>query len=160
MTMQHFLPHELPAGLEQLTEPAFELRWSASGSAAGLWREADPELWEATRNPALILESVSHAQLQALVENDRLMLALNSRVLVRQHSLEAPTWMESRPGRNRAGCIAYFSVEFGLSWPLPIYSGGTLQGARHPGPSTGTLAAGGRPGVLGTVKQDVNRPAP
>jgi starch phosphorylase len=120
MTMQHFLPHELPAGLEQLTEPAFELRWSASGSAAGLWREADPELWEATRNPALILESVSHAQLQALVDNDRLMLALNSRVLVRQHSLEAPTWMESRPGRNRAGCIAYFSVEFGLPGHCPF----------------------------------------
>jgi starch phosphorylase len=124
MSMQRFLPRELPAGLEQLTELAFDLRWSASDIAAGLWREIDPELWEVTRNPVLLLESISHARLQALADDDNFMQALNAQVLARQHYLEAPTWMDSIPGSDKPGCIAYFSMEFGLSESLPIYSGG------------------------------------
>jgi starch phosphorylase len=124
MSMQRFLPRELPAGLEQLTELAFDLRWSASNSAAGLWRKVDPELWETTRNPVLILENVSRARLQALADDDNFMQTLKARVQVRQHYLEATTWMDSKSGRDRPGCIAYFSMEFGLSESLPIYSGG------------------------------------
>ena len=103
MTMQRFLPRELPPGLEQLTELAFDLRWSASDSAAELWRKVDHELWEATRNPVLILESISRARLQALADDVDFMQTLKARVQVRQHYLEATTWMDSKPGRDRPG---------------------------------------------------------
>lgn len=124
MNLRRFLPRELPVGLKHLTELAFDLRWNAGDGAANLWRTVDPESWEATRNPILIIESVSDARLQALADDDRFMQTLNAEVHARQRYLDAPTWMESTPERDRPGCIAYFSMEFGLSESLPIYSGG------------------------------------
>jgi starch phosphorylase len=124
MTLQHFLPRELPAGLESLAELAFDLRWNAGDGAAELWRVVDPELWESTRNPVLIVESISRMRLQALAADDDFVQMLNARVRARDAYLEAPTWLEDSRGGDAPDCIAYFSMEFGLSETLPIYSGG------------------------------------
>src|SRR5437763_700368 len=41
------------------------------------------------------------------------------------HPHETTTWWSEHYGREAAGlCVAYFSMEFGLSEALPIYSGG------------------------------------
>ncbi|MGD8842269.1 MAG: alpha-glucan family phosphorylase [Gammaproteobacteria bacterium] len=124
MSLQHFLPRELPEGLESLAELAFDLRWNAGDGAAELWRMVDPELWESTRNPVLIVESVSHMRVQALATDDDFMQMLNARVRARNAYLEAPTWLEDTRSGDAPDCVAYFSMEFGLSENLPIYSGG------------------------------------
>ena len=50
MSLQHFLPRGLSAGLESLAELAFDLRWNAGDGAADLWRAVDPDLAHSRRN--------------------------------------------------------------------------------------------------------------
>ena len=52
---------------EALTELALDLRWSFNHSADHLWERIDPELWEATHNPWIILQTVSQEKLQSVV---------------------------------------------------------------------------------------------
>jgi starch phosphorylase len=124
MTLQHFLPRELPEGLEDLTELAFDLSWNAGDRSADLWRAIDAELWETTRNPLLIVESVSRTHLYALAHDPDFMRRLNAEVQARNAYLQAGTWLADTWGKEPLGRVAYFSMEFGLSEALPIYSGG------------------------------------
>ncbi|MGD8854061.1 MAG: alpha-glucan family phosphorylase, partial [Gammaproteobacteria bacterium] len=124
MIAQRFLPRELPPALTPLMELALDLRWNWNHAATDLWRQIDPLLWEASGNPVLILETVSHARLQALAGD----LAFTSQVReladMRRSYLERPTWMAQAHTRDGLNGVAYFSMEFGLSESLPIYSGG------------------------------------
>jgi starch phosphorylase len=124
MSLQRFLPPELPAGLEDLADLAFDLRWNACTTAADLWQAVDPELWETTRNPVMIIESISHTRLLELADNTDFMQTLRASVQARWSYLEADTWMAQTAKKDALGCVAYFSMEFGLSESLPIYSGG------------------------------------
>ena len=51
---------------DSLTELALNLDWSWSHAADDLWRQLDPELWELTHNPWVILQTVSREKLQAV----------------------------------------------------------------------------------------------
>jgi starch phosphorylase len=123
MNIEHFLPRQMPEGLEGLTELAFDLRWSATAAAVELWRELDPVLWQATENPVLIIESVSYARLEEAAQDNDFMLGLENALQARQDYLQATTWMDGQASGNLSQ-VAYFSMEFGLSEALPIYSGG------------------------------------
>ncbi len=46
-------------GYEELEELALDLIWSWNKSADAVWKELDPELWQETRNPWVILQTVS-----------------------------------------------------------------------------------------------------
>ena len=124
MTLQHFLPRELPEGLDDLTELAFDLSWNAGDRSAELWRAVDAKLWETTRNPVLIVETVSHTRLKALARDADFMRRLNAEVQARKTFLEEGTWLADTWGKEPLVRVAYFSMEFGLSEALPIYSGG------------------------------------
>jgi starch phosphorylase len=124
MSIQRFLPRKLPPELEGLAELAFDLRWSTRHSAAALWRSVDAALWEATENPVLIAESVSHARLETLAADGAFLSALRAELKERSRYLAAPTWMERTAKGDALGRIAYFSMEYGISEALPIYSGG------------------------------------
>jgi starch phosphorylase len=124
MSVQRFLPRGLPDGLKRLTELAFDLRWNAGDSADELWHAVDPEIWSATRNPVMILESISRARIEALASNESFLQRLAERVQAREHYLNAHSWMRDIAAQDALGCVAYFSMEFGLSEALPIYSGG------------------------------------
>jgi starch phosphorylase len=124
MSIQRFLPRKLPPGLEGLAELAFDLRWNARHSAAALWRAVDPALWDATENPVLIAESVSHARLETLAADGDFMGTLRAELEARARYLKAPTWIERTFDSEAFGRIAYFSMEYGIAEALPIYSGG------------------------------------
>ena len=51
---------------DPIAELALDLRWTWNHSTDELWRELEPELWEATRNPWLVLQTVSRDRLQRL----------------------------------------------------------------------------------------------
>ena len=51
---------------EALTELALDLRWSFNHSADQLWERLDPELWELTHNPWIILQTISQEKLQSV----------------------------------------------------------------------------------------------
>jgi len=125
MVATHYLARSLPeplAGLEQL---ALNLRWSWNHGGDRLWEKLDHELWDATGNPWLLLESVSEARLRELAEDPDFLAELRARLDEREEHLAGDTWFDQH---ERADLlrqpVAYFSMEFGISESLPIYSGG------------------------------------
>lgn len=124
MSIQRFLPRQLPSELKGLSELAFDLRWNARHSAPALWRAVDPALWEATENPVLIAESISRARLEALAADSDFTDALRAELEARTRYLQVPTWTDHAFDSDALGQIAYFSMEYGIAEALPIYSGG------------------------------------
>lgn len=119
-----YLPRPVPEALSGLVDLALDLRWSWNHSADALWRWVDAELWGATGDPWLILESVSQRRLEALAEDRLFLHALAEQVASRQEQLKRQTWFDAISGADALGTVAYFSMEYGLSEALPIYSGG------------------------------------
>lgn len=124
MHIAHYLPRTLPAPLSGLTTLALDLRWSWHHGTDPLWNTVDPELWEETRNPWLILENISDQRLDTLAADAQFVEALRQQLEVREKHFLSETWFASQSGQSFRGYIAYFSMEFGLSESLPIYSGG------------------------------------
>ena len=110
--------------VEALKELALDLRWSWNHSADELWSQLEPELWDRTHNPWVVLQTVAPAKLKACLAQpeyrQRLQTLLNLR---HQHHASAAWFQQSHPQASRLR-IAYFSMEFALSEALPIYSGG------------------------------------
>ena len=64
-SMHSSLPSKTEAW-DALTRLALDLSWSWNHSADEIWKRLDPELWELTGNPWLILQSMSKRKLDAL----------------------------------------------------------------------------------------------
>ena len=124
MQISHYLPRPLPDMLQDLATLALDLRWSWNHGADDLWYSVDPDLWTETGNPWLILETVSQQRLAELAGDKTFLEALRQQVAARDEHFQTETWFSSRYGDSFDGKIAYFSMEFGLSESLPIYSGG------------------------------------
>ena len=54
---------------DALTDLALDLRWSFNHSADQLWGQLDPELWELTHNPWVLLQTVSRGKLQTVTSD-------------------------------------------------------------------------------------------
>ena len=50
---------------------ALDLRWTRNHSTDDVWRELDPELWEATENAWLVLRTVSRERLNEVMSVPR-----------------------------------------------------------------------------------------
>ena len=109
---------------DALTDLALDLRWSFNHSADRLWEQIDPELWELTHNPWVLLQTVSREKLQSISVDPSFQKLLTD--LHREKTLaEGPeAWFQKAHPRSGIKTIAYFSMEFMLSEALPIYSGG------------------------------------
>ena len=115
---------DLPSEFEALNELVLDLRWSWSHTADKLWQRIDSELWFQTHNPWLILQNVSLKRLRDLANDPDFLYLLQ---LLREEQLASkatPAWFQQLQLKFDIGTIAYFSMEFGLSEALPIYSGG------------------------------------
>ena len=62
--IHNFLPTEIE-GFDSLAELALDMRWSWNHDADEVWRQLDPELWEITQNPWVVLQTVSRDQISA-----------------------------------------------------------------------------------------------
>jgi starch phosphorylase len=117
------LPTEIE-GFSSLTELALDLRWSWNHGADGVWKQLDPALWELTRNPWVVLQTVSREKLQLLLANPAFRQKVDALVQAEKHAAESPAWFQQNHPQAPLTCVAYFSMEFMLSEALPIYSGG------------------------------------
>ncbi len=121
----HYLNfHSLPEPLTELIPLALDLRWSWSHVSDVLWETLDPELWRRTGNPWLILQSVSPARLEMLAKDTRFCRKLQELAEERRAYLEKATWFQEYKKDTPFETIAYFSMEYGLTEALPLYSGG------------------------------------
>ena len=114
---------DLPGELAELRVLALDLRWSWSHVADRLWRTLDEELWRHTRNPWLILQTVSLQRLNELAGDETFRQLIQQLREEQVAALTGATWFEQKYPR-KALCIAYFCMEFGLTEALPLYSGG------------------------------------
>jgi starch phosphorylase len=122
--MAHVAIRRLPRPLEPLRELALDLRWTWSHGADEVWRALDPEAWERTQNPWVLFQEVPDSRLEALAASASFREELGRVVAARARSLAEPTWFGQRHPGAELGCVAYFSMEFGLGEALPLYAGG------------------------------------
>jgi len=111
-------------GYELLVELALDLRWSWSHKTDELWKELDPVLWELTRNPWAVLQTVSWEKLESLLSSPAFRERLAHHASVKRQAGQPDGWFHSAHPQSPLTTIAYFSMEFMLSEALPIYSGG------------------------------------
>jgi starch phosphorylase len=117
------LPTEIE-GFDSLAELALDMRWSWNHATDKVWRQLDPELWEITHNPWVVLQTVSRDQIVRVLGDPVFRKYVDGFVQSRRLAVEAPAWFQQNHSQGSLTCVAYFSMEFMLSEALPIYSGG------------------------------------
>ena len=117
------LPTEVE-GFDSLAELALDMRWSWNHATDQVWRQLDPELWEITHNPWVVLQTVSRDQIERVLADPVFRKNVDDLLRTTRHAAEAPAWFQQHHPQAPLTCVAYFSMEFMLSEALPIYSGG------------------------------------
>ncbi|HET7732875.1 MAG TPA: alpha-glucan family phosphorylase, partial [Paludibacter sp.] len=108
----------LPASLDKLEEIAQNIWWVWDSKAKNLFRRIDREAWiEAASNPVLLLNILKYEKLIAM-GNDAEFI---KKVDTVYNDFKA---YMSEPKNTKVPSIAYFSMEYGLTEVLKIYSGG------------------------------------
>lgn len=108
----------MPAGLEKLQEMAYNIWWSWNFEAKNLFKEMDRDLWlECGKNPIRLLEIIPYKRLQELATDPAFLNKLN-------HNYEVFRAYLDIPADKQKPSVAYFSMEYGLTDILNIYSGG------------------------------------
>jgi len=118
-----FLPAEID-GFDLLAELALDMRWSWSHYADEVWRQLDPDLWDFTQNPWVVLQTVSRDKLKQKLTDKLFRDEVDGLIKKKKQASELPAWFQQTHGQTSLKCIAYFCMEFMLSEALPIYSGG------------------------------------
>lgn len=116
----------LPPRLEGLRKLAYNIQWDWDVDTVELFRRLDPDLWESSHyNPVLMLGTISQQRLQEAADDEGF-VAQTDRALQRMEDyLRERTWYhKNRPQPGSGECYAYFSMEFGLTSCMPVYSGG------------------------------------
>ena len=108
----------LPENLKKLEEIAYNLWWVWNSDAKNIFRYIDNDAWhKAQSNPIVLLNIISYEKLVALGKDEHFMEQLNKTYA------EFRTYMDEQKDPAKPS-IAYFSMEYGLTHILKIYSGG------------------------------------
>ena len=109
---------KLPAKLEPLHEIANNLWWAWNHEGVNLFRKLDAQLWDQTEgNPVLLLQKLPNKRIEEILADD----ALLSQITDVYNQFK--TYLQPAPDQSKP-TIAYFSMEYGLTNILKIYSGG------------------------------------
>ncbi len=108
----------LPEQLLPLEKIVRNLWWTWNEEAKALFEKLDPVFWETgDKNPVELLQSLSKERCEEIISDKTLMSHIQ---LVYDKFNE---YMSEKPENNRPS-IAYFSMEYGMTHVLKIYSGG------------------------------------
>ncbi len=118
------LRRPLPEELEPLAELSLDMRVTGSRLASRIWQSLDPEAWERSSNPYMILQNAHQDRLEQAAKDQSLKAQWSQWLQRRKRYLESPGWFGENHRDSQLKGVAYFSMEFGLSEALPIYSGG------------------------------------
>ena len=108
----------IPESLKKLEELACNIWWTWDNETKDIFRSIDIESWlESGSNPVQLLNTLSHDTLVELSEDKSFVQRLNK-------AYERFTQYINAPKKADVPSIAYFSMEYGLTEILKIYSGG------------------------------------
>jgi starch phosphorylase len=111
-------------GVDALKELALNLHWSWNHAADELWEALDGYLWETTQNPWVILRTISHDKIKALLATPKFQEQLSKLLQRKREHFSEDAWFQKEHRAVVLSAVAYFSMEFMLTEALPIYSGG------------------------------------
>jgi len=123
-TLNSVLFESEPETREALAELALDLRNCWDHTTDPLWSRIEPELWALTHNPWVVLQTASRTKLQLLHRDLQFGEHVGEMLNRQRRFLKSDAWFQRAHGDSRLTGVAYFSMEFGLSEALPIYSGG------------------------------------
>ena len=120
---------DLPGPLQPLRDLALNLRWTWRRQTVDLFRSLDPQVFEDSgENPFAMLSQVPAGRLAEAARDETFLAQMRSEVGDLRTYLDSGRWFQRTvPGAQGSGegsSIAYFSMEFGITPTLPIYSGG------------------------------------
>lgn len=118
------LPADLLPLVEQIADLAMDLRWTWSHAGDAVWKMLDPQLWEQSENPFVVLQNLSHERLHELNQDKQFKQHLDRLVAARNDYCNCSGWFGEVHAETGPEGIAYFSMEFGLGKALPLYAGG------------------------------------
>ena len=120
----HPLLAMLPPPLAPLARLALNLRWVWNHALDRVWEACNPEVWHQTRNPVLAIQNTPRSRLEELARDPGFVERV--RVLERSETeyLSRPSWFQQTFELDPPPVIAYFSMEYGLTDAMPLYSGG------------------------------------
>ncbi len=118
------LIHTDVEGINSLIELALDIRWSWNHGADTIWQQLDQALWELTRNPWIVLQTVSKDQLEHQLSDQEFKKKIETLMKAKEESDSTSAWFQQSHPNAPLTCIAYFSMEYMLSEALPIYVGG------------------------------------
>lgn len=111
-------------GFSSLQELALNISCTWDHSLDKIWESLDPELWELTHNPWLLMQSVSKEKLTKTLSDPEFRKVVEKHLNDTRRYAEQPAWFQKNYPDSPLKGIAYFSMEYMLSEALPIYSGG------------------------------------
>lgn len=115
----------LPKQLEALRDLSSNLGWYWNAQVVKLFYRLDRNLWEEKyHNPVAIIGSIPQASLEVLSKNEGIIAHIERVKEQYDKYLYGSTWYSNQFGKTEEKKIAYFSLEFGMSESVPIYSGG------------------------------------
>jgi len=115
---------QFDADQEPLVELALDLRNCWDHTTDPVWSSIEPELWSLTHNPWVVLQTAARTKLKALASDPEFSARVRELVDAQREYLNTDAWFQKTHSDSQSASIAYFSMEFGLSEALPIYSGG------------------------------------
>ena len=124
MKIHRFLLHDLPPGLESLAELATDLRWTWSHEGDAVWNTIDPQVWEQTENPFVVLQNLTRKRLDELDKDPAFKEQLQGLTAAREEYCSRRGWFGQTHADTHLKRVAYFCMEFGLGEALPLYAGG------------------------------------
>ena len=109
---------KIPAKLEKLQTLAKNLWWVWNEEATDLFEKIDPATWEASgKNPVLFLSKVNIKRLNEVAKDADFAKEIDSVFK------NFKAYMDKKNEASKPS-VAYFSMEYGLTDILKIYSGG------------------------------------
>ena len=109
---------KLPSSLEVLKEMSTNLWWVWNHEGAKLFGKIDPVLWKKTEgNPVQLLQNLSFQRIEEILADEELMAE------IKKVYSDFRKYMDVKPDATKPS-VAYFSMEYGLTNVLKIYSGG------------------------------------
>lgn len=114
----------LPPELEPVAGLALDLRWVWNHATDRIWEALSPEVWHQTRNPVLVIQNTPRSHFDELARNAGFVARVRSLARAQAEYLARPSWFQQGNTLERPLSIAYFSMEYGITDALPLYSGG------------------------------------
>jgi starch phosphorylase len=108
--------------LDLLKELALDLTWSWEPRIRAAFEALDPDLWEQSgHNPVVLLSGLGEAGIAAALQRPEVVVAVErAQSTLAEHRDRPRTKLDA----GAPLLTAYFSLEFGITEALPIYSGG------------------------------------